>query len=402
MERVEEYLEGLPRRIQSGEVQYARPENPESPTHGQTQWIFPGDDTVERSSRHQNPPPRKLANSTTAPTMHCLVPKELIEPLTKLGRTDWFRILTHPEGHRFELDLSVLNTLADHPAFLQVLAEIYQADSGSLIQFLAYSELLASGPKIVQPTVDQCEALIHVDLNLKFRDYEQPFPAFVVEIPTEIRQRLTEKYLITCPRFAVPYFDRSSSFLAVICNQGDAGASDGIFTVFSRNSLNEPMETPLQKINGEDGNDFRQVVDIQRIALNLSLLLTRYGFENCGPLNTRAYAKQLKASKSKSMAKRLRARRLLDSSFSAISLSQDIQFVNKTEAALAAGENEGSLKSPHWRRGHFRKARVGTGRSETRLIFVRPSFINAGHFNGDLSDTQYRIRTDKAEIASSA
>ncbi|MCD0459567.1 hypothetical protein [Roseiconus lacunae] len=357
---------------------------------------------MERSFSQQNPPPEQLSSSTATPTMHCLVPKELIGPLKKLGRTDWFRVLTHPEGHRFELDHSVLNTLVDHPAFLQMLAEIYHADSGSLIQLLAYSKLLANGPKIVQPTTEQCEALIHVDLNLKFRDYEQPFPAIVVELPFEIRQRLTSQYSLACPRFVIPYFDRSSCFLTVICAQGDAGSSDGIFTVFSRNSIDEEMEIPLRKSNGEAGNDFRQVVDIQRIAINLSLLLTRYGFENNGPLNTRAYAKQLKASKSKSKVKKLRARRLLDSSFSAISLSQDIQFVNKTETALAAGANEGSLKSPHWRRGHFRKARVGTGRTKTRLVFVRPSFINGSHFSGELSDTQYRIRTEKAGVINSA
>lgn len=78
-------------------------------------------------------------------------------------------------------------------------------------------------------------------------------------------------------------------------------------------------------------------------------------------------------------------------------------FYNRRKEVLAGiGQHEGALKSPHWRRGHFRKARVGTGRTKTRLVFVRPSFINAGYFHGDLSDTQYRIRTGKVDIANSA
>jgi hypothetical protein len=49
------------------------------------------------------------------------------------------------------------------------------------------------------------------------------------------------------------------------------------------------------------------------------------------------------------------------------------------------------LKRPHWRRGHFRRQPCGHGRSQCRLVFVRPCFINAGHFHGDLADTSYSI-----------
>ncbi len=396
MEQVNEYLEGLPSRIQSGELRYVRPAEPEPPTHGQTHWIFPSDEVV------QDVLPRQIPNSTTTPTLRSLIPKEAIEPLKKLGHTDWLKIVSNRLGHRFELDEGVLETLADHPDFLQMMLHASRLNGCLLIQFLAYSKLLANGPKIVQPSAEQCEALTHVDLNLKFRDYEQPFPAFVIELPVEIQRQLTEQYSVTCPRFAIPYYDRANDFLTVFCEHGGGDAAGSVCTVYSRNSLDEMMEMPLQKVNGEDGSDFRQGMAIQRIALNLSLLLTRYGFEENGALDAKAFRKQLRATKSKSASKRHRAQRLLDSSFSAISLSQDVQFLHKAEPGLSVGQHEGVLKSPHWRRGHFRRARVGTGRSETRLVFVRPSFINAGQFKGDLSDTQYRIRTNKAVVINSA
>jgi len=396
MEQVNEYLEGLPSRIQSGELRYFRPAKPEPPTHGQTHWIFPSYERVQDVLSQQIP------NSTTTPTLRSLIPKEAMEPLKKLGHTDWLKVVTQSEEHRFELDESVVETLADHPDFLQMIVGISRGESGSLIQLLAYSKLLATGPKIVQPTAEQCEALLHVDLNLRFRDYEQPFPTFVVELPFEIQRKLTEQYSLRCPRFVVPYHDRPNNFLAVFCEQGGKEFSGGICTVFSRNSWDEMMEVPLQKINGEEGSDFQQAIAIQRIALNLSLLLTRYGFQDDGPLDPKAFDKQWKSVNSKSQRKRQRARHLLNSSFHGISLSQDVQLANKTEPMKPFCVSEGSLKSPHWRRGHFRQARVGIGRSDTRLVFVRPSFINAGQFKGDLSDTQYRIRTDKAEVKSSA
>lgn len=267
-----------------------------------------------------------------------------------------------------------------------------------LIQFLANSKLLANGPKIVQPSAEQCSALTHVDLNLKFRDYEQPFLAFVIELPVEIQRQLTDQYSVACPRFAIPYYDRSNDFLTKFYEHWGRDGAGSVCTVYSRSSLDEMMEVSLQKVYREDGNDFRQGMAIQRIALNLSLLLTRYGFEENGAPDANAFSKQLQATKSKSATKRQRAQRLLDSSFKRISLSQDVQLLNKTEPAFSDGEREGALKSPHWRRGHFRTARVGAGRSKTRLVFVRPSFINARHFHGDLSDTEYRIRTDKAEV----
>ena len=92
--------------------------------------------------------------------------------------------------------------------------------------------------------------------------------------------KLTEQYSVACPRFAIPYYDRSNDFLTVFCEHGREDAAGSVCTVYSRNSLDEMMEVSLQKVNGEDGSDFRQSMAIQRIALNLSLLLTRYGFED--------------------------------------------------------------------------------------------------------------------------
>ena len=52
MEKVNEYLGGLPRRIRMGEIKYVRPNAPEPSTQGQTRWDSP----FQARIYHQSPP----------------------------------------------------------------------------------------------------------------------------------------------------------------------------------------------------------------------------------------------------------------------------------------------------------------------------------------------------------
>ncbi|QDU94127.1 hypothetical protein [Lignipirellula cremea] len=333
----------------------------------------------------------------TTPTMTYFLPNEWIPPLKVLGRTPWLRILPATRaggGHQMRFSDDLGEILSEHPWFHQVILSMSSAH-GMLLQVLAYSKLLANGPKVVRPTSEQCEALSHVDLNLKFREYEQPFPVFIVEIPAAYRVKLTDEYHFPCPRFVIPYYDRELPFLAVLADGGKT--NECVFTVFSPSLTETEMEVGLASRNGQDGNDYSQAIVLERIAINLSLLLTRYGFQNDGPLDSKAVAKQKKLLGGKSVRKAKRARRLLDASMTCISLSQDVQFVGK--AGVSDGSTgTGSKKTPHWRRGHFRHQRVGPGRCESRLTFIPPILINSESFVGELADTEYCIRTGGAEL----
>lgn len=391
VKQVAKYMNDLPDWVKSGEVRCIRPENPEESTLGATQWLMENSDS--------SPANRVIAGTSesSTPTVQSLLPKEAISPLKKLGSTNWVRIISGDSGHRLEVDDSIFETLEDQPDFLQ---RLVWANDDVLLQLLAYSRLLADGPKIVMPTVEQCEALAHVDLNLTFREYEQPFPVFVVQVPSGFQRQLIEQFCQPCPRFVLPYHDRSGDFLTVLSSWGANATQGGVFTVFSKNTLDEKMEDVIQRVDGDLGPDYQQATVLDRIALNFSLLLTRYGFRNDGPVDPKSFRKQTRLADSKSKRKRERARRLLDSSFNRVRLLQEVEFANRPACDVSNGEAIGAAKSPHWRRGHFRRARVGVGRTETRLVFVRPSFINAECFAGDRSNTEYRIRTDKADVTS--
>lgn len=46
-------------------------------------------------------------------------------------------------------------------------------------------------------------------------------------------------------------------------------------------------------------------------------------------------------------------------------------------------DGTGTSKCPHWRKGHWRRQPVGPGRSERKLVWVKPSFIGKGR-NGEV------------------
>lgn len=327
--------------------------------------------------------------------MAMLVPRELIEPVKALGKVDWLELSPQPSG----IKVTLRDAIEKLPEVVSTLLPVFVGgDINALLQLYTLSRVLSDGPKIVQPTVEQCEALAQIDLKLTFGEYEQPFPAFIVELPVFIRQQLTDKFGEVCPRFVISVLDRKQKVLVITCHQDVKSTDEERYIVFSTAKHNRSIEESLREINA-DGSDTRQAMIIERIAMNLALLLVRFGHIESGPIDPKVVAQQTEILKRcKSERKRQRARRLLDAAISKVTLSQNVKFYNKTQPSPASDESFGSQKSPHWRRGHFRRARVGAGRTDRKLIFVRPCFINRQHFGGEMAATEYRIRTDRANL----
>jgi hypothetical protein len=130
---------------------------------------------------------------------------------------------------------------------------------------------------------------------------------------------------------------------------------------------------------------------LYRVAINFGLLLTRYGAKDCGPVDPQGCAEQRRRAQRRKGHKARRARELLDAAMHRIDFQQNVVFYESVRPPAASPDAEGSTKRPHWRRGHFRRQACGPGRTERRLVFVRPCFINAAHFHGDRAETEYRI-----------
>lgn len=327
----------------------------------------------------------------TTPTMRALLPKELITPLKLLGKYDWLTWWpsdTTPPSTSYRTAIPDEPCLREHSLFLQRLRMIGRMEGGALIRMYAYSKTLASGPKLLQPTAEQCEALRHVDVNVSLGEYEQPFASFIVELPMEFRKTMTEAFSWPCARFVVNYHDRRTGYLLSFCERGPS--EPGSFNVISPRPEFATIEHALQYTAEQDGDDLRQGAVLQRIACNFGLLLTRFGVRDHGPPDPNRLAKQTRQGRSGNARKAGKAQALADAAISRIAFQQDVVFFDEIKGSERS-EPTGQKKRTHWRRGHFRRQRHGIGLSERRLVFIRPMLINAEHFHGDLADTEYRI-----------
>lgn len=328
----------------------------------------------------------------SVPTILNVMPKEYIPPLKALGRYDWLNWWSLP-GHepttRYEAKLPADPALERHADYLLWMEQMAGRQPGLLLKLFIYSKLLVDGPKVLRPTADQCVALEHVDVNLPFEEYGQPFPALLVELPEAYRRSLTDRFDYPCARFVSLFHDRPSGYIVAACENGPY--RDGRSNVMSPRPRWGTVEDALRFCCEPDDPDYRLSEVAHRVAVNFGLLLTRFGTKVCGPVDPQWHAEQRLWAKRRKGHKAQRARDLLDAALTCIDFEQNVVFYDGANPESATPGENGASKRPHWRRGHFRRVPCGVGRTDRRLVFVRPCFINAEHFSGDRGDTEYRI-----------
>ena len=133
--------------------------------------------------------------------MRSIVPDELIRPLKILGKYDWVRWKMSdklPLTTSVELKLPADPELLKYPYIIDDIQQLFPRESFLLFELYAKSKALAEGPKLLCPTAEQCEALEHVDVNISFDDYAQPFPTFLLELPLDYRRKLEDRFQVEC------------------------------------------------------------------------------------------------------------------------------------------------------------------------------------------------------------
>jgi hypothetical protein len=67
-----------------------------------------------------------------------------------------------------------------------------------------------------------------------------------------------------------------------------------------------------------------------------------------------------------------------------------VRMLGKELAPLGAARVGGTVKT-HWRRGHWRQQRVGTGRSQIERRWIRPTMVNADRPHDDMPGHIYAV-----------
>ena len=196
-----------------------------------------------------------------------LVPVNFRRVAKRLAKRDWIKIQNH-EGISLKLNI---RPLVDEP----ITSMLAKLESNVALQFYIHGKHLLQGPKVIQPTVEQCEAMLQVDINLTLAEYEQPFSTLFVEFSKSFRERLTNRFGQKCPRAILMDFDKEIPCLAMLCNAEVDGEWYCDSTLIGHQTATIESLFRLGKKGGVHKSE--QTSLLMRIAINMCLLLTRYG-----------------------------------------------------------------------------------------------------------------------------
>ncbi len=318
---------------------------------------------------------------------YSVVGHELFDLTRRLGQLDWFSFwLCSNDGPITEFELHL-----DKEGFSRIeLAYVQSCISEPFLIYSLYakSKWLSGGPKILRPDEVQCTALQNVDLTIGFEEYKQPFPTVLIELPDTFRRSLSAQIGLAVPRFVLLCHCTENGFIIAIEIGDPDGEERAAILPPCWPSLQAGLDHLLSETGGPCGKRVRVLASI---AMNFGLLLTHYGAKNLGPLDPKAHQIQLQNSKRKKGQRSERAKRLLQGTLEQIDFAQHV-ILSRSSSTPTRANGKSSCKKPHWRRGHYRRQLVGAGRSASKLLFIKPIFINAGMYSGDLSDTSYILQ----------
>jgi len=336
------------------------------------------------------------------------VPKELIDALTWLGKKKWqvarssfgvqevqARALLNEAsryGNRFvgEVASVLLSCSRFRPNGL-VPENVATVRSQHL--FIA-SQVLATGQKTLLLSQELCESFENTEVGVTFREYRQPFDTMVIELPANYAEGKVIEGVADYPLYVALHHIQQERLLLV-----DLGFRN---TTTLINSLmyqpDDIIEELVQKVVTtqdhaivDDAAKIQRVMPLFRIAFNAMLAMT-YGIDGnkCAPLPPQQQTKKSlrKRTECKDKVVAHRARLHLAALPTFFRFDQTIKaFDVQQSPAKSPSSTTGSPKKPHWRRGHWRQQRVGQGRVEHELRWIRPKLIRADRFGGDLKDT---------------
>ena len=243
----------------------------------------------------------------------------------------------------------------------------------------AVGRAILAGPKLFRPTARHCEPLEQVEVGLNAAEINLPFPVCVVEFPPDY----AADRIIPSPTDAEPV--RPGFVVAVqengvlLVNVVLPETRGGTVCDFLYLPVNESTVEAVLGRAGERGAAFAPFV---RAALNF-LMLAAGNHRLVGPSNPtherhlRGRIRRAKKGRQGDKLEDLRERlRRLPGVYA---LAQEITLFDREQPPADPNpEADGTPKTPHWRKGHWRRSAVGPGRTGRKSVFIKPVLVN-GH-----------------------
>lgn len=300
-------------------------------------------------------------------------------------------------------------------------------DIKNLSLLFAICELVKNGVKCIKPTFEQCLALGQIEARYDLKDYEQPYPSIAVEFPEkyiqyvrneeikvmdELIEKMNDPKMVefldeiqklqlekgseqefwqrrtaamregmsiaqqqfpfkNTPDLGISYFDREKKFVLMflVHRRGMGNGS----TIYGDVNIEEYLKKEYQNTN--------LLKRMERIIFNLNMIMVSEGMEKLGYENMKRQRELERQDRQDGGDRRKRE-------VYYVGLKQEIPLFKK-KVVKTTGIS-GILRKPphpHWRHGHIRRAWVGKGRADRKIVFIRPTFVCSEWYRGDMSDT---------------
>jgi hypothetical protein len=308
-------------------------------------------------------------------------PSVVWEFIEDAARKDWARLTDFDDsGPLFNLDCEGLkpSTIDIIDATRRGMYEEYGGAIKGVLWLYALSRVVAEGPKVFRPTLEQCEALEHVELNFPMKDFRQPYPTMIVEFPTEYRRSVDARTggIPACPRCVVVKHWEQGVAMTGCMIVDKHGLPAELVYIFGAKANCGTLEDVMGIYMNTDKAETAVLEAMTRVALNLVVLLahssSRLIASNPDILN------KCKEKLRKGIRPELQRKEI----------AQHVHFVVPEKPVIVRetrqqrnGDTNGNHASPktHWRRGHWRAApgfALAKGAGEkVPLVFVRPCLV---------------------------
>lgn len=334
-------------------------------------------------------------------------PKELVDALTWLGRKQWVKLSQNPAiseskglsllheahryGPRFSDEVAKVFFVCT-PSFRPKDPQPHDSALSRMIHLFVASQVLATGQKTLLLSQELCEAFENTGVTVPFREYRQPYDTMVIELPARYAESKFVDGLAEYPTSIAIHHNDGERFLAIDLTF-QSMCSTHYLPLTPDEVVDERLNgmTLLHKPSGVGlGVSHENLLPYLRIALNAMLAMS-YGMDgnkvSLTPKQRQAKSKLQKRAAGKDKLAAQRARLQLAALPTYFRFDQKIKAFDVQLDAQSPSNTSGSPKKPHWRRGHWRQQRVGQGRLEQELRWIRPMLIRADRFSGDLKDT---------------
>lgn len=276
--------------------------------------------------------------------------------MEQLGGKPWLEIVHEEGSERYQV-------VPKMPELFESLLRKGIATGADWLGLLAGAMWLRA-PRMARPTPEQAESFQNIAIELEVTDFSAPFPAMVIETPG-------------CDPFESVIVYHADNIL--VLHLSSKNMEDDIVTTV-RHVPGRAIEVAINILDDTcDPSLAEESLRAQRIALNMCLALTNYGFKDADANPANASQDRMLARENSERGERARAR-IRRGVLRRVTFNHDI-VIRRTPPTEGGGANGRTVKA-HWVRGHWKMQPHGPHNSLRKRILIRPYLVHGDQAAG--------------------